>query len=201
MTKSGACRQPGRNRANKTSKARSSSRKLGRLTPRDATMSCWRRNAFSAISLPRERKRPAWAAAGTTDDEARDRVGGRRHRAARARSARFGVRRGARDAAAQSMRTLPPSVHIYLATEPVDLRRGHDGLFAIVRNQWRMDPFAGSTSTLATLSRESEERENRGNREGRGRRSRHFHTTRSSGRFDLAVADSSSGVPRSLMLR
>ncbi len=41
------------------------------------------------------------------------------------------------------MLTLPPSVHIYLATEPIDLRRGHDGLFAIVRNQWRMDPFAG----------------------------------------------------------
>ena len=41
------------------------------------------------------------------------------------------------------MLTLPPSVHIYLANEPVDLRRGHDGLFAIVRNQWRMDPFAG----------------------------------------------------------
>ena len=40
------------------------------------------------------------------------------------------------------MLTLPPSVRIYLATEPVD-RRGHDGLFAIVRNQWRMDPFAG----------------------------------------------------------
>jgi transposase len=41
------------------------------------------------------------------------------------------------------MLTLPPSVHIYLATEPVDLRRGHDGLFAIVRNEWRMDPFGG----------------------------------------------------------
>lgn len=41
------------------------------------------------------------------------------------------------------MLTLPPSVHIYLATEPVDLRRGHDGLYAIVRNEWRMDPFAG----------------------------------------------------------
>jgi transposase len=41
------------------------------------------------------------------------------------------------------MLTLPPSVHIYLAVEPVDLRRGHDGLYAIVRNQWRMDPFAG----------------------------------------------------------
>jgi hypothetical protein len=34
-------------------------------------------------------------------------------------------------------------VRIYLAAEPVDLRRGHDGLFAIVRNQWRMVPLAG----------------------------------------------------------
>ncbi len=41
------------------------------------------------------------------------------------------------------MLTLPPSVRIYLASEPVDLRRGHDGLYAIVRNQWRLDPFAG----------------------------------------------------------
>ena len=41
------------------------------------------------------------------------------------------------------MLTLPPSVRIYLAVEPVDLRRGHDGLFAIVKNQWRMDPFTG----------------------------------------------------------
>jgi transposase len=41
------------------------------------------------------------------------------------------------------MLTLPPSVHIYIATDVVDLRRGHDGLFAIVRNQWRIDPFAG----------------------------------------------------------
>jgi transposase len=30
---------------------------------------------------------------------------------------------------------LPPSVRIYLATEPVDLRRGHDGLAALVRAQ------------------------------------------------------------------
>jgi transposase len=41
------------------------------------------------------------------------------------------------------MLTLPPSVRIYLAADPVDLRRGHDGLFAIVRNQWQLDPFAG----------------------------------------------------------
>lgn len=39
--------------------------------------------------------------------------------------------------------TLPPSVRIYLSTEAVDLRRGHDGLYAIVRKQWSVDPFAG----------------------------------------------------------
>jgi transposase len=41
------------------------------------------------------------------------------------------------------MLTLPPSVRIYLAAEPVDLRRGHDGLHAIVRNAWKLDPFGG----------------------------------------------------------
>jgi transposase len=39
--------------------------------------------------------------------------------------------------------TLPASVRIYLAVEPVDLRRGHDGLSAVVQGQWRMDLFAG----------------------------------------------------------
>jgi transposase len=39
--------------------------------------------------------------------------------------------------------TLPTSVRIYLATEPVDMRRGHDGLGAIVRNQWKLDLFSG----------------------------------------------------------
>jgi transposase len=41
------------------------------------------------------------------------------------------------------MLTLPSSVHVYLAAEPVDLRRGHDGLVAIVRSAWRLDPFGG----------------------------------------------------------
>jgi transposase len=39
--------------------------------------------------------------------------------------------------------TLPSSVRVYLATEPVDLRRGHDGLVAIVRSTWRLNPFDG----------------------------------------------------------
>lgn len=41
------------------------------------------------------------------------------------------------------MLTLPPSVQIYLAAAPVDMRRGHDGLVAVVRNQWRIDPYGG----------------------------------------------------------
>ncbi|WP_438021648.1 IS66 family insertion sequence element accessory protein TnpB [Sorangium sp. So ce315] len=31
---------------------------------------------------------------------------------------------------------LPSSVRVYLSTEAVDLRRGHDGLAALVRRQW-----------------------------------------------------------------
>ncbi len=41
------------------------------------------------------------------------------------------------------MLTLPASVRVYLAAEPVDLRRWHDGLVAIVRNTWRLNPFDG----------------------------------------------------------
>jgi transposase len=41
------------------------------------------------------------------------------------------------------MLTLPSSVRVYLASQPVDLRRGHDGLVAIVRGTWRLNPFDG----------------------------------------------------------
>lgn len=41
------------------------------------------------------------------------------------------------------MLTLPPSVRIYLASEPVDMRRGHDGLSAIVQSQWSVDLYEG----------------------------------------------------------
>jgi transposase len=41
------------------------------------------------------------------------------------------------------MLTLPSSVRVYLAAEPVDLRRGHDGLVAIVRSEWQLNPFDG----------------------------------------------------------
>jgi transposase len=39
--------------------------------------------------------------------------------------------------------TLPPSVRVHLAAEPIDLRNGHDGLVAIVRSRWKLDPFEG----------------------------------------------------------
>ena len=38
---------------------------------------------------------------------------------------------------------LPPSVRVHLATEAVDLRRGHDGLAALVREQWGDALFEG----------------------------------------------------------
>jgi transposase len=39
--------------------------------------------------------------------------------------------------------TLPPSVKIWCATTPTDLRRGPDGLSALVRSQLHADPLSG----------------------------------------------------------
>lgn len=33
---------------------------------------------------------------------------------------------------------------VVLATEPVDLRRGHDGLISLVRARWNADPYSGT---------------------------------------------------------
>ena len=41
------------------------------------------------------------------------------------------------------MLTLPSSVRIYVAAEPVDLRRGFDGLAGAVRSIIREDPLSG----------------------------------------------------------
>jgi transposase len=41
------------------------------------------------------------------------------------------------------MLSLPPSVRIYLATTPTDMRKSIDGLAAVVRNAWQLDPFSG----------------------------------------------------------
>jgi len=37
-----------------------------------------------------------------------------------------------------------PRVQIVLAVEPIDLRRGHDGLVTFVRERWRADPYNGT---------------------------------------------------------
>lgn len=41
------------------------------------------------------------------------------------------------------MLTLAAGTKVYLSAEPVDLRRGHDGLCALVRGQLALDPYVG----------------------------------------------------------
>lgn len=41
------------------------------------------------------------------------------------------------------MLSVASGAKVYLATEPVDLRRGHDGLSALVRSRFEMDPHEG----------------------------------------------------------
>ena len=41
------------------------------------------------------------------------------------------------------MLTLPPSVKIWLSTEPVDMRKGFDGLMAVAQHEWNKDPYVG----------------------------------------------------------
>lgn len=52
------------------------------------------------------------------------------------------------------MLTLPPSVCVYLASRPIDMRRGHDGLMAIVRNVFAMDPFTGHVFAFVGMRRD-----------------------------------------------
>jgi transposase len=40
--------------------------------------------------------------------------------------------------------SLGPGVQIVLATGPVDLRRGHDGLVTLVQSLWKADPYSGT---------------------------------------------------------
>lgn len=41
------------------------------------------------------------------------------------------------------MLSLPTSVRVFLASEPVDGRKGFNGLLEIVRGQWKKDAFSG----------------------------------------------------------
>ena len=42
------------------------------------------------------------------------------------------------------MLTLAAGTKVFLATEPVDLRRGHDGLCSLVKNTLGLDPFSSN---------------------------------------------------------
>lgn len=42
------------------------------------------------------------------------------------------------------MLSLGPGVQIVLATQPIDLRRGHDGLATLVSSLWKADPYSGT---------------------------------------------------------
>jgi transposase len=41
------------------------------------------------------------------------------------------------------MLSLPRSVRVYVGSETIDLRRGHDGLFALVKSLFDRDPYSG----------------------------------------------------------
>jgi len=42
------------------------------------------------------------------------------------------------------MITIPAGVRVFMATKPVDFRKGADGLVALVRESLSQDPFAES---------------------------------------------------------
>jgi transposase len=39
--------------------------------------------------------------------------------------------------------TFPPNVRIYVAVEPVDMRKSHDGLAAVMEHRLGLDPLSG----------------------------------------------------------
>ena len=41
------------------------------------------------------------------------------------------------------MLTLPPSVRMFICTQPTDMRRGFDGLSIMVEQMLKQDPFSG----------------------------------------------------------
>src|SRR3954468_9941457 len=59
------------------------------------------------------------------------------------RRGRRGTATGARRGARPGVIAVPPGVRILLAAQPVDFRKGMDGLAALVQQALRADPFAG----------------------------------------------------------
>jgi transposase len=52
------------------------------------------------------------------------------------------------------MLSLPASIRIFIATEPVDFRKAHDGLVATVRDRMAGDPFDGSVFVFTNKRRD-----------------------------------------------
>lgn len=52
------------------------------------------------------------------------------------------------------MLTLPLGVRVFLAREPVDMRKSFDGLFAVTRDVLRQDPFAGHLFVFLNRNRD-----------------------------------------------
>jgi transposase len=50
--------------------------------------------------------------------------------------------------------TLPPSVRIFLALEPADMRKSFDGLCALARDVLALDPFGGHLFGFANRRRD-----------------------------------------------
>ena len=104
-----------------------SSRPQRSVTRRGSCRCWWRRTA------------PAPAEPGGPDRD-RARAGGGAGRGGRGRG---GAAPGARGGAGPGVIAVPPGVRILLAAEPVDFRKGMDGLAALVQQALRADPFAG----------------------------------------------------------
>ena len=52
------------------------------------------------------------------------------------------------------MLSVPASVKIFIARDPVDFRKAHNGLLSIVRDQFGGDPFDGSLFVFLNKSRD-----------------------------------------------
>ena len=52
------------------------------------------------------------------------------------------------------MLSFPSSIRIFIARQPVDFRKAHDGLVAIIRDEFGDDPFDGSVFVFLNRTRD-----------------------------------------------
>lgn len=87
--------------------------------------------AVSVVAAPRPRGEPVLVLLRTGHNA----EAGPRLRRGSARARRRGARR---------MLTIPSTTRIFMASKPVDMRKGFDGLSAIVAEAWKKDPHSGA---------------------------------------------------------